>query len=142
MIGGGKRRVLSLAGRAADIVSISNVPFVARNDAGLSPAEEAARRTGYVREASGSRFASLDIESSPYFSDVTDEPATGLERVGAIVGVETDVLVDHPNVLVGSVDTIVETLERRRDELGINYVTVQQPQLEVFAPVVARLSGS
>ncbi len=37
MIGGGRERVLSLAGREADIVSISNVPFEAVNDAGLSP---------------------------------------------------------------------------------------------------------
>ena len=37
MIGGGKQRVLSLAAREADIVSISNVPFLAVNDAGLDP---------------------------------------------------------------------------------------------------------
>ena len=29
----------------------------------------------------------------------------------------------------------------RRDKLGINYVTVQQPQAEAFGPVVSRLRG-
>ena len=74
MIGGGKKRVLSLAGREADIASISNVPFVAVNEAGLSPEAEAARRVGFVRAAAGDRFADLDIESSPYFTEVTDDP--------------------------------------------------------------------
>jgi hypothetical protein len=39
------------------------------------------------------------------------------------------------------VESIVETLCSRRDELGVNYVTVQQSQLASFAPVVARLHG-
>ena len=46
---------------------------------------------------------------------------------------------DHPNVLVGSLETIVEMLCSRRDSLGVNYVTVQQSQIESFAPVVDRL---
>ena len=41
-----------------------------------------------------------------------------------------EVLRDHPNVLVGPADAVVETLAARREELGINYVTVQQAQAE------------
>ena len=44
-------------------------------------------------------------------------------------------------MLIGSVDTVVEVLQSRREELGINYVTVQQPRLDAFAPIVARLHG-
>jgi probable F420-dependent oxidoreductase len=141
MIGGGRERVLSYAGREADIVSISNVPFVAVNDDGLSPAEEAARRIGYVRAAAGDRFAALDIESSPYFTEITDDEDGGLTRVATTVGVDTEVLRDHPNVLIGSVGAVTERLERRRTAHGINYVTVQQSQIESFAPVAARLNG-
>ena len=53
-----------------------------------------------------------------------------------------EVLVDHPNVLVGSADAVVETLQARRETQGVNYVTVRQSQAEKFAPVVARLTGS
>jgi hypothetical protein len=35
----------------------------------------------------------------------------------------------------------VECLQSRREELGVNYVTIQQPRIEAFAPVVARLRG-
>ena len=60
MIGGGGQRVLSLAGREADIVSISSVPFVARDADGLDPQAIAQRRIGYVRAAAGERYRGLD----------------------------------------------------------------------------------
>ena len=141
MVGGGGRRVLTLAAREADIVSISNVPFVARNDAGLDPHAEAQRRAGYVRAAAADRFEDMDIESSPYFAQITDDPEFALTDLAAKTGIAEEILRGHPNVLIGSVDTVVDVLQSRRDELGINYVTVQQPQAEAFAAVVAMLSG-
>ena len=141
MIGGGRKRVLSLAGREADIASISNIPFVAVNDAGLSPEAEAARRLGFVRAAAGNRFADLDIESSPYFTEVTEDPNAALARVASMVGMQAELLVDHPNVLIGSSAAIIERLEARREMLGVNYVTVQQAQVDSFAPIAARLRG-
>ncbi|KAA9156231.1 TIGR03621 family F420-dependent LLM class oxidoreductase [Amycolatopsis acidicola] len=135
MIGGARRRVLSLAAREADIVSISNVPFTA------DAAREALRRLGFVRDAAGDRFAGLDIESSPFFTEVTDEPDAALERVASLMGVSPDVVREHPNVLIGSVAAIVDQVQARRETFGVNYVTVQQAQLERFAPVVAALTG-
>jgi hypothetical protein len=44
-------------------------------------------------------------------------------------------------VLIGSPATVADVLLSRRDELGVNYVTVQQSQAEAFAPVVSRLRG-
>ncbi|CNH27451.1 putative F420-dependent oxidoreductase%2C MSMEG_2516 family [Mycobacterium tuberculosis] len=56
-------------------------------------------------------------------------------------GIAVDLLRDHPNVLVGSLERVVDELHSRRETLGVNYVTVQQAQIESFAPVVARLHG-
>lgn len=141
MVGGAGKRVLSLAAREADIVSISNVPFVAHNEAGLDPRSEAQRRTGYVRAAAADRFGNLEIESSPYFTEITDDAGRALANLASATGISADILREHPNVLIGSVDTVVEVLQSRREELGINYVTVQQPRLDAFAPIVARLHG-
>jgi probable F420-dependent oxidoreductase len=144
MIGGGGQRVLSLAGREADIVSISSVPFVAHDADGLDPRAVAQRRIGFVRDAAGERFGGLDVESSPYFTQITDDPETalaGLAGLAKSTGIAIELLRDHPNVLVGSVESVVEALCSRRERLGINYVTVQQSQIESFAPVVARLHG-
>ncbi|SPM34066.1 Flavin-dependent oxidoreductase, luciferase family (includes alkanesulfonate monooxygenase SsuD and methylene tetrahydromethanopterin reductase) [Mycobacterium rhizamassiliense] len=141
MIGGGGRRVLSLAGREADIVSISSVPFVARDADGLDPQEVARRRIEFVRDAAGERFGRLDVESSPYFTEITDDAGTVLAGLAKSTGIAVDLLRDHPNVLVGSSESVVAALHSRRDSLGVNYVTVQQSQIESFAPVVARLHG-
>ncbi|KPM51034.1 F420-dependent oxidoreductase [Frankia sp. CcI49] len=144
MVGGGRRRVLSLAGQVADIVSISNVPFVPVNSDGLTPAEEAVRRVGYVRDAAGERFGGLDIESSPFFTRVTKDAEEAVEAVGRVAAtmkVDAGGLMRHPNVLVGSSDEIVERLQERREAFGVNYVSIQQSEIESFASVVERLTG-
>ncbi len=141
MIGGGGQRVLSLAGREADIVSISSVPFVARDADGLDPQAVAQRRIEFVRTAAGERYAQLDVESSPYFTEITGDPETVLAGLAKSTGIAADLLRDHPNVLIGSSESVVELLHSRRETLGVNYVTVQQAQIESFAPVVALLHG-
>jgi hypothetical protein len=47
----------------------------------------------------------------------------------------------HPHALFGSVTTICEELERRREAHGISYITISDVAMEAFAPVVERLSG-
>jgi hypothetical protein len=120
---------------------ISNVPFVARNDDGLDPLAEARRRMGYVRAAAADRFENLDIESSPFFAEITDDADTALAELASKTGIAGEILRGHPNVLIGSVDAVVDVLQSRREELGVNYVTVQQRQAEAFAPIVAALHG-
>jgi probable F420-dependent oxidoreductase len=143
MIGGSRRRVLALAGREADIASLANVPWVAVNEAGLTPQQEAARRVAFVRDAAGTRFDRIDIESSPYFSEVTDRADTALAAMGARMrNADPEVLRFHPNVLVGSVAEIIDRLQQQRERIGVNYVTIPQDQVDSFAPVCARLSGT
>ena len=44
--------------------------------------------------------------------------------------------------LIGTVDEICDTLERRRARWGFSYVIVPSDAMEAFAPVVARLTGT
>jgi len=138
MIGGSKKRVLSLAAREADIVSIATVAWQDPD-----PHAEALRRIGHVREVAGDRFAVLDIETSPSYTEVTDDVDGALRRVAPTLrNADPDVLRTHPNVLVGSVEQIVDSLQRQREELFVNYVTIPGDKLDAFSPVVARLAGS
>ncbi|WP_436791232.1 TIGR03621 family F420-dependent LLM class oxidoreductase [Yinghuangia sp. YIM S10712] len=146
LIGGAKKRVLSLAAREADIVSMSNVGWTPRNDAGLTPAEEARRRYAVVREAAGSRFDALELESSPYLVAVTDDPDATLERWSAnlrkaLPEAGPDLLRHHPNVLAGSAEEIIDRLQERRETTGMNYITIPRKHMEEFAPIVAKLTG-
>jgi probable F420-dependent oxidoreductase len=140
MIGGSKPRVLAFAAREADIVSVNNVDFGVNAD-GLTPDGEARRRIEWVRDAAGDRFDELDIEASPFFTRVTDDAAAAAKEITSAIGLPEEGFVDHPNVLLGSVDEMVDRLEERRDTYGINYVTVQQGEIDIFAPVVERLTG-
>jgi alkanesulfonate monooxygenase SsuD/methylene tetrahydromethanopterin reductase-like flavin-dependent oxidoreductase (luciferase family) len=142
MIGGSRPRVLALAGREADIVSLANVPWVAVNEAGLTPEQEAVRRVGFARDAAGSRFEQLEVESSPYFSQITGDVDGALQQLSAgMRGADPAVLRHHPNVMVGPVGSIAEALQRRREVIGVNYVTIPQTLMESFAPVCAALSA-
>ena len=143
MIGGGSRKVLSLAAREAQIVS-----FNFNNRAGVigpegvlsATAEATARKVGWVREAAGDRFDDLELEIGAYFTFVTDDGAKIAAGMGGAFGLSAEDMMRHPHALFGTVDAICEELERRREETGIHYVTVGDEVAEAFAPVVARLT--
>ncbi|MBL7488479.1 TIGR03621 family F420-dependent LLM class oxidoreductase [Frankia sp. AgB1.9] len=141
MIGGSRRRVLSLAAREAEIVSVSSVPFDPVNAAGRTPMQEAAHRYGLVREAAGKRLGELEIEGSPYFTIVTDQPDSAYADIAGWISVDEKVLPHHPNVLVGTLDEMVNRLRANRDAFGTSYVTVPQNAVDTFAPLVERLRG-
>ena len=79
--------------------------------------------------------------STLFLADNYLEPGHGPAGLATSIGIAAELLRGHPNVLVGSVESVVETLCSRREELGINYATVQQSQIESFAPVGDRLHG-
>ena len=145
MIGGGSRRVLSLAAREADIVS-----FNFNNRAGIlgpdgvqsGTAERTARKLVWVREAAGDRFDDLELEIGAYFTVVTDRGAATAKGMAGAFGITPEEMAVHPHALIGSIAAICEELERRRAEYGISYVTVPDTAADPFAPVAARLSGT
>jgi probable F420-dependent oxidoreductase len=143
-IGGGAPRVLRLAGRVADIVSINF-----NNAAGtLGPASVASstreatlEKIGWIREGAGDRFGGLELEMAAYFVAISEDPADAVAAMARRFDVAPEVLSEHPHALIGSVPEVCDTLERRRSELGVTYVNVAQRAMEAFAPVVARLAG-
>jgi alkanesulfonate monooxygenase SsuD/methylene tetrahydromethanopterin reductase-like flavin-dependent oxidoreductase (luciferase family) len=108
---------------------------------GITPQEHALARIDAVRSAAGDRLNDLDIESSAFFTIVTDDVRAAAERLGKALRTPPAELLDHPNVLIGSIDQIVTRLQERRGTYGVNYVTVQQSDMQAFAPVVKELAG-
>lgn len=145
MIGGGGRRVLSLAAREADIVSfnLSNRAGVIGPDGVRTSTEEATlRKVAWVRQAAGGRFAELELEIGAYFTVVGDRTEATAAALGGAFGLPPEEVLRHPHALLGSVEAIADELRRRRELFGLSYVTVPDTALEAFAPVVARLAGA
>lgn len=144
MVGGGAPRVLRLAGREADIVSINfnnRAGVLGPDGVGSSTAEATAEKVQWVREGAGERFDVIELEIAAYFTFVTDDPAGTAEGFGKMFGLTGAQVLEHPHALVGSVDAICEELQHRRETYGISYVTVSDRHAQDFAPVVARLTG-
>jgi probable F420-dependent oxidoreductase len=144
MIGGGGRRVLTLAGQKADIVSINfnNASgTVGAASARSSTAEQTAAKIDWIRAGAGERFDQLELEIGAYF--VAIKGGSGLTAVdlGNRLHLAPEQLTEFPHALVGSVEEICETLQRRREEYGISYITVGDAVADLFAPVVERLAG-
>lgn len=145
MIGGGSRRVLELAGRDADIVSVN---FDNRSGAlgpdSIGGADEAGteEKLRWVRAGAEGRSTPPELEIGAYFTLVTDARDAVVPKFAARLGLSPDKLATHPHALIGSVSEIADELQRRRDRFGFSYVTVDATLLEPFAPVVARLAGS
>jgi probable F420-dependent oxidoreductase len=143
LVGGGGRRTLGLAAREASIVSF--VPRALPDGSGLDRADfgEAALRekVAWVRDAAGNRFESLELNALIQAVAVSDERQRAADQLAARFRVAPEIVRESPYVLLGTIDEICETLERRREHFGISYLTVFERDAEAFAPVVAKLAG-
>lgn len=149
MIGGGAPRVLGIAGREADIVSLNFDNSSGKiGPAGVqsSTAEKIDEKVRWVREGAESVGRDVpEIEIAGYFTVVTPDEAAGEATAGQFAkmfGLEAQDIVDHPNCLIGTLDQITGRIQERRERYGISYVTVGDTNMEAFAPVVERLVGT
>lgn len=144
MIGGGSPRILRIAGREADIVSLNfnnRRGVIGPDGVQSSSAAETKKKIGWIRGGAGARFSEVEIEIGAYFTFVMDDAKPMVSMFAKNFGFSEAEMLQHPHALFGGVDTICEELQRRRDEYGISYVTVPEDAMAGFAPVVARLSG-
>lgn len=141
LLAGSGPRMLSLAARRGDIVSVTATVGVATRTAFAEAMVRAGarleERIGWIRNAAGERFDDLELNVLVHEAVVTDDADGVATRFG---GPPSDVLAS-PHVVVGTVDQIVDTLERRRSHYGISYVAFPVGVMHEMAPVVAHLAG-
>ena len=144
LIGGGGKRVLSIAAREADIVGI-NASLAAgaigpEALASMTP-DAVDEKVAIVKLAAGPRFDSLEMNVRAFFVSVTDDRDGLAARLAGGFGMTPQAALKTPFALVGTVDQIIETLHERRERWGFSYVVVGTGDIEPFAPVVAALNG-
>ena len=130
MVAGSGRKMLSIAGEQADIVALGLQPTATE--------DQALERVGWLREAAGGRFEQLELNIN--LMAVGDRVPRYVEmRMGLTAGRLGEM--GSVAAVVGSVDQMCQTLERRRDRVGLSYIAVSDEMAETLAPVVERLAG-
>ena len=150
LIGGGGRRLLTLAAREAQIVGLA--PRIGsgtgRGDARSITIAATEEKIGWVREAAGDRFDDLELNIYPSMSPiiVTDHARSEAEaladRIRARTGHEltADELLESPHVFIGSIDGLAAKLVELRERLGTSNVMLGE--LGELDGLVERLAGS
>ncbi len=144
LIGGGGRRVLSIAARHADIVGVNPDLRAGRIDAATTAdalASAVDRKIGWVREAAGDRIEQIELNQLCFAATITDDLDPYVEFLAGLFGTPADEVLESPTVVAGSLPEVVDRLEARRDRWGFSYHVFQGDAAEVMAPVVAELSG-
>lgn len=131
LVGASKRRLLELAAREADIIALGVAP--------TEPESGVAERIEWIRDAAGSRFEQLELNLNLM--------AVGQQVpswIASQMGLTAEMLAQSgaASALIGTIDEMVETLQRRRESLGISYIVVADELAEGLAPVVERLAGN
>ena len=148
LIGGGGRRMLSLAAREADIVSIDSTNKKGNVDFSSVTVEAYDQKVRWVRQAAGTRYSDLELNTLIWRVAITDDREQAvqqlLEEYNIDLGeVSVAQFLESPKLLMGTEDEIVEMLQARRERYGISYFTIMgEHHLDICQPILARLVGT
>ncbi len=145
MIGGGSRQVLRVAAEQAQIVGVNLALGEGQvNAATIATAapEHYDERVAWVRAFAGERFDEIELQGLVFVAQIGRPQAEVAEEMSAVTGLPASDIAETPAGLFGTEEEIVETLERRRERWGYSYWVLHEAEIETFAPVAARLSGT
>ncbi|MGH9139415.1 MAG: TIGR03621 family F420-dependent LLM class oxidoreductase [Acidimicrobiales bacterium] len=144
VIGGGGRRMLTLAAKRADVVglNISLTSGAIDSTSGRDATVEATdRKVAWVRAAAGDRFDHLELQVRVHLAVVTDDRDSVAAGIAPAFGLTPEEALASPHALAGTVDQICDDLLARRERWGISYIGVSLDAMDSLAPVVERLAG-
>ncbi|HEY6328622.1 MAG TPA: LLM class F420-dependent oxidoreductase [Blastocatellia bacterium] len=148
LIGGGGKRILSIAAREADIVNVNfsmTAGAIVPEATATGSAEATAEKIKWLRSKAGDLLDQKELSVTVFATVITDNRQVAAEQIAPRFGAPPEMLLSSPHVLIGTVDSIVEELQRRREIYGFSYVIfsggVSGDVFDSIAPVVSRLNG-
>ena len=144
LIGGGGKRVLSIAAREADIIGINatmSAGVVGPDAISTMTAAAVDEKVDIVRVAAGARLADIEMNVRAFLVNITDDAAGAAAGIAAMMGVEQKMVEETPFALVGPPSKLIEDLIARRERWGFSYIIVGAEDIDSFAPVVSALNG-
>lgn len=147
LIGGGSKRILTFAGREADIVGILGAAVgsgVVVDDPRERTSARIADKIDWVRAGAGERFSGIELSMIPSVVITNDRRAAteALIAERGWQGISVEQVWDMPTTLIGSAAEIANQLVGWRDRLGFSYMVIDDATMETFAPVVAHLADN
>jgi probable F420-dependent oxidoreductase len=169
LVGGTSDAVLRIAAEHAQIVGVPGLYQVRGQPPGtfrLATAADVDERVKFARASAGSRVADIEWHLLVQAVVVTEDRRAAAEKLvaehreaaeavaahssgaanaggtideSALLTVEQTL--DTPYVLIGTADEIADQLQSSRARWGFSYVTVHEPFMRAFAPVIERLRG-
>jgi probable F420-dependent oxidoreductase len=146
LVGGAGKRVLSIAGREADIVGILNASLASGTvvaDPNEMSAATVNRKLEWVRQAAEDRFERIELSMviTVLITEQRDQKAEDFMNQRRWNDVSIEQVLDMPSVFIGSLEQIAEQMQERRRQYGFSYYIVSDEDMDNFAPIVAQLSG-
>jgi probable F420-dependent oxidoreductase len=141
LIGGHGKRVVGIAARHADIFQFTGLTH--GDDGTPTPggfAIEAVReRSRWLAHEAGDRLADIECSALVQRTHIGEGADEELTSAAERFDMSVESINETPFVLIGSVEQVVDKLERLRADVGITHFVVRDP--EGFAPVAAALTG-
>jgi probable F420-dependent oxidoreductase len=161
LIGGGGRKILTMAAHRADIIQVLGQAFgtsgAVVDDLSSFQFDAFEERVRWIADAAGDRFEDIELSLMLVFVAITDDverAATGfLDFLSATVSryrgevgdvnVRLKTLIESPVVAIGSIDDICDKLRTMRDSLGVSYYVMPYGSTPTdLAPIVEQLTGT
>jgi len=141
LIGGHGRRVVGVAGRHADIFQFTGLTHGegGQPSPGGFAIDQVRLRATWLAEAAGERLDEIERSTLVQLTYVGPGAAEQVQETVERFDVSPDLIEQTPFLLIGSLEEIVDKLQRLRQDVGISHVVVRDA--EGFAPVVAALAG-
>lgn len=139
LIAGRGDRLLSLAAEHADIIGFTGA---AKVPDGQPPAAAAAEgileRVEFVKARLNGREAELNLLI--HGITVTNDRAAAIDELAKkITNLTPEQIGDMPTYLCGTPEQMAEQIGKNRERFGFSYLTVIEPDMENFAPVIELL---
>lgn len=140
LVGGHGRRVVALAGQHADIFQFTGLVHGERgkpSGAGFA-LDDIMERARWLETSAGERSSEIERSALVQFTHVGGDAPAASDLSGRF-RLDADVIERSPFALFGSIEQVVDKIERQRERLGITHYVVRDP--DGFAPVVDALGG-
>ncbi|WP_019070964.1 LLM class F420-dependent oxidoreductase [Streptomyces hokutonensis] len=143
LLGGNGDRMLRLTAEHADIAAFTGASLEPGSTTGkLAPVDstEFGQRVARYREFAADRAEPAELNLLIQLVAVTDDPASALRPLlERRPDLTLEQVLDLPVMLVGTLEEITAKVRALRDRYGFSYLTVLEPYIEAFAPVVEEL---